>query len=333
LLGVTTQPCRAMLDAMVTPGRIAAALAIATTTLGLASATYRAIGEVQDRRNHPPPGRLVDVGGYQLHIRCAGHGSPPVVIIPELGGSVAEWQEVLPRIADETQVCVYDRAGLAYSEPPPRWRRTASGMAGELRALLHNAGIRPPYVLAGHSIGGLVALVFTRLYPADVAGLALIESSHPGMRDRLPPSHMTHHSGGTLLYIALKRRTRPLGLLRLARDLGPHKTASIGWAGDRRATDHELLSVMAICREAADTIGGGLGNLPITVLTASEFGRQERRRARYQAWLTLQDELATLSANSTHVIAEHGGHHLNQDNPELVSEAISELVKRVRSGG
>jgi pimeloyl-ACP methyl ester carboxylesterase len=308
--------------------QIVGTLAAGAAALVLADAAYRTVGEARDRRRHPPPGRLVDVGGYQLYIECAGEGHPPVVICPALGAGTDEWVEVQRLAARETVVCVYDRGGLGWSDPPKK-RRTAARMAGELHALLHNAGIAAPYVLVGHSMGGLVARVFAHLYPGEVAGLALIDSSHPEMYERLTPSHLTHYPGGILLHIA-RRRVSPLGLRRLTRDLGFHETSSIGWARDRRATDSELLAIRSICRETAE-LTGDLGDLPLAVLTASEFGRGDRTRARYQDWVTLQGELAALSTNNTHATAEHGGHHLNRDNPELVSEVIAGLVRRVRS--
>lgn len=317
-----------------TPKRIAGAAAGTAIGLGLASAAYQAGGEARDRRRHPPPGRLVDVGGYRLHIRCAGTGGPPVIICPALGATVEEWREVQQRIAEETTVCVYDRAGLGYSDSP-RKHRTVKRMAGELHALLRGAGIEPPYVLAGHSIGGLIARVFITLYPAEVVGLVLIEASHPEMGKRLPAAHITHHRSGRPLYVALERM-RPLGLQRMALDLSFRKDSPVT-SRQRRADGAEMLALTAICRDTAAT-AGDLGDLPVMVLTSSDWGSardagmaQERAHARYRAWVTLQDELAGLSTNTTHVTADHGGHHLNRDNPELVAHAITDLVERVRS--
>src|SRR5882672_4112225 len=126
--------------------RLGGTLAAGAAALGLASAAYQAAGESRDRRRQPPPGRLIDVGGHRLHIVCAGQGSPPVVIVPALGATAEDWREVQGRVATDTTVCVYDRAGLGYSESPRR-HRTARRMAEELHALLHGAGIAPPYVL------------------------------------------------------------------------------------------------------------------------------------------------------------------------------------------
>src|SRR5436190_7147029 len=111
--------------------RVMSVLAVAAAAFGLASAAYQAAGEARDRRPNPPLGRLVDVGGYRLHIMIAGHGSPAVVVIPALGSPGSEWLGVQQAIAQKTAVCVYDRAGLGWSDSPPR-QRTAVTMAGEL---------------------------------------------------------------------------------------------------------------------------------------------------------------------------------------------------------
>src|SRR5450432_88366 len=165
--------------------------------LAAASAAYQVAGEARDRRRHPPPGRLLEVDGRRLHIRCAGQGSPAIVIIPALGDSSNLWLEVQPVLAQHTRVCVYDRAGLGWSQSPRR-RRTGAGMTADLRALLHQAGVRPPYLLAGHSLGGLIAQLYAGLYPAEVAAVALIDSSHPGQRSRLPRTSVRDYPGGQL---------------------------------------------------------------------------------------------------------------------------------------
>jgi pimeloyl-ACP methyl ester carboxylesterase len=304
--------------------------------LGLASAAYQAAGEAQDRRKHPPPGRLVDVDGYRLHIVCAGEGSPPVVICPALGAVAAEWQDVQRRISRETGVCVYDRAGLGYSDVA-RGRRTTVRMAEELHALLHAADVEPPYVLAGHSIGGFVVRAFVKMYPDEVAGLALIDSSHPEQRKRLPKIQWRDYPGGMLASIAYMWM-HPLGLRRLSRDLGLRDTKDMLRARQRRGDAKEMLAYKEMCRETA-TLAGNLGDLPLAILTSARIDpnfspRWQRRRDRfYTVWTVMQNEMATLSTNSTHVVAEHGGHHLNHDNPELVANVLGSLVKRVRAAG
>jgi pimeloyl-ACP methyl ester carboxylesterase len=152
--------------------------AAGAAALAAASTAYQLAGEARDGRRHPPPGRLLQVDGRRLHIRCTGQGSPAIVIIPALGDSSNLWMEVQPVLAQHTRVCVYDRAGLGWSQSP-RHRRTGAGMTADLRSLLQQAGAEPPYLLAGHSMGGLIAQWYAGLYPAEVAAVALIESSHP----------------------------------------------------------------------------------------------------------------------------------------------------------
>jgi pimeloyl-ACP methyl ester carboxylesterase len=307
-------------------------LAAATAAFALASAAYQALGEARDRRRTSPPGRLVDVGGYRLHIMPAGHGTPAVVVITAMGDAGSEWLDVQRAIAQQTEVCLYDRAGLGWSDSPPR-RRTAAAMAGELHALLRGAGIMPPYVLVGHSMGGLVARVFIQRYPDEVTGLALVDSSHPGQKGRLPKIEMRNYRGGKLLEAALAW-TRPLGLRRLAGDLGLRQSASAGRSRHRRAAYGELLAFDAMCREVA----GGVGDLPLAVVTSSELDPNQpagsrTRRARhrfYPSWAALQGELATLSTNSTHVVSERAGHYVHRDDPELVTRVITALVAQTR---
>jgi pimeloyl-ACP methyl ester carboxylesterase len=128
--------------------------------------TYQALGTRADRRNFPPPGNLVDVGGHRLHIQCVGAGRPTVVLETGVLAMSALWGGVQPQVAVRTRVCSYDRAGLGWSEPGPV-PRDAVRIASELRALLRNASEPPPYVLVGHSFGGLLVRVYTDRYPED----------------------------------------------------------------------------------------------------------------------------------------------------------------------
>src|SRR5579872_6198790 len=117
--------------------------------LAITGAVYQSVSSARDRAAHPMPGRLVDIGGYQLHINCAGQGGPAVNLDSGLGDSYVSWHKVQPQIAQFTRVCSYDRAGLGYSDSSPH-SRTSKDIAQELHALLRNAQIPPPYVLVGH---------------------------------------------------------------------------------------------------------------------------------------------------------------------------------------
>lgn len=127
---------------------------------------------------HPPPGQLVDLGTHRLHLTCAGQGAPSVIFDAALGGSSLSWSLVQPAVARYTRACVYDRAGFGWSDAGPL-PRTAGRIANELHALLQRANVPPPYLLVGHSFGGLVTRLFTIAHRHDVAGLVLIEPAIP----------------------------------------------------------------------------------------------------------------------------------------------------------
>src|ERR671912_104345 len=117
--------------------------------LAVAGAIYQSIATERAERAYPPPGEMVDVGGYSLHINCVGQGSPTVLLDAAAGGFSAQWVRVQQEVSGTTRVCAYDRAGMGWSEGGPE-PRDADRVAGELHALLDGAGVEGPYVLAGH---------------------------------------------------------------------------------------------------------------------------------------------------------------------------------------
>ncbi len=263
-----------------------------------------------------------------------------MVIIPAMGAAATDWLAVQDALVPCTTVCVYDRPGLGWSEPALRWP-TATGIASDLRRLLTGGGIAPPFVIAGHSLGGVIARVFTHMYSDEVAGMVLIDSTHPGQVGRLQKAWLQDYRGGKLAEVALDY-ARPLGLRRAWSSLRSQAPASAEQvmalsSRARRAQAKELLAFESICRQAG-LILGDLGDLPLTVITSSERApavpedsRAQRVRSRfYPGWAQLQDELATLSADSAHIMAPCAGHHIQFDDPELVTSSITDLVERVR---
>src|SRR6476660_6944784 len=121
-----------------------------------------------------PPGKLVDVGGFSLHIHCAGEGSPSIVLDAALGASSVSWCLVQPELAKLSRVCTYDRAGFGWSDGGPMLR-TAGRIADELRTLLDRAGVPPPFLPVGHSFGGLVALIFAHRFRSEMVGMVLVD--------------------------------------------------------------------------------------------------------------------------------------------------------------
>ncbi len=272
-----------------------------------------------------------------MHILTEGSGSPMVVIIPALGSSVLEWVRVQRAAAAGTAVCVYDRAGLGWSDPP-RSPVTIDSMASDLNVLLKAAGIEPPYIIAGHSMGGIVARRFQAAYPGEVAGMLLVDSSHEEQAWR--PAWQ--EGAWPLLKRAARRRVRILGARRVAADLGlVHALDATSliretvpeYAPALRAIELSSHQRNAVIREMlllARPQGQpqSLRSLPLTVITAASPERQ--RWPSWGTWSQMQDELAALSADTVRVMAADAGHHVHLDDPELVVQAIRDLVDRCR---
>jgi pimeloyl-ACP methyl ester carboxylesterase len=301
--------------------------AVAVAAVGLASASYQAAAEAIDRRRYPPPGRMIDVGGRSLHMIDMGSEHPAVVIVQALGADTLDFLEFYRELAASgTRVIVYDRAGLGWSGAPPIGRWTAGDMARELHDLLAAAGVTGPVVLAGHSIGGIIARRYAVRYPGDVAGLVLIDSSHEDQVHRyIAVEGRWVNPPVTTATSILKMAAVPLGLRRLL-PRKPSRTAPPGLVGASRAINLTRRRRRAGIRETVLFAGlngtpPDLGDLPLTVLTAA---------GRDATWNAMQAELAATSTASTHLIAGHGWHFLQQDNPDFVSAAIRDMVSRVR---
>jgi pimeloyl-ACP methyl ester carboxylesterase len=200
-------------------GRIAGVFA-ALMLLGL---VYEAAAEASDARINLPPGQLVDVGGHRLHINCTGAGSPTVVIEAGLGDWSTGWGFVQPEVAKTTRVCTYDRAGLGWSEPGPL-PRDAAQFARELHSLLQNANIPGPYVMVGHSLGGLPVQVFAHDHPSEVAGVVLVDSMYPGQQGYATQAPALSAISVLARFGIVRLLARPLGLVE---DVSPDAAASI----------------------------------------------------------------------------------------------------------
>src|SRR5579862_6318024 len=193
--------------------RIALGLLLLVVVFAGAGFLYENISEARDRRFNPAPGHLVKVDGKRMHIDCTGEGSPAVILESGLGETYVSWRKVQPQIAKFTLVCSYDRAGLGYSDSTSG-PRTSQVMAEQLHALLQAARIEPPYVLVGHSMGGFNVRLFASLYRDEVAGIVLVDSSHPDQQRRLPPE-IKNMEGSWLREAEFLEYTMPFGIPRL----------------------------------------------------------------------------------------------------------------------
>jgi pimeloyl-ACP methyl ester carboxylesterase len=304
-------------------------LVAALLGLLLLGARYESVSEASDRRAYPPPGRLVDVGGYRLHINCVGTGSPTVVIDSGAGDWSATWSSwVQPGVAGTTRVCTYDRAGLGWSDPGPR-PRTAERFADELHTLLQRAGIPGPYVLVGHSLGGLTVRLFAHAYPAEVAGVVLIDAMSPRPGTHAAPATPPQTHASDLSLFTLPARIGVLrflaGPLDLKSGLSPEMAdAYVAYAVTPRQIQTYVLDENAgmgtsLAQASAVT---SLGDLPLIVVSRGLDPDPD--------WQRMQADLVHLSSRSEQRFADRSGHNVQLDQPEAAVGAIAAMVERVR---
>lgn len=293
----------------------------------LFGAIYESVAEATDARSYPPSGQMVDVGGYRLHINCTGTGRPTVVIDAGWGDWSAKWSWVQPEVAKTTQVCTYDRAGMGYSEAGSL-PRTAKQFAQELHTLLHQANIPGPYVLVGHSLGGLSVRVFAHDYAAEVAGVVLIESMSPAQFAQSPTDKSPQQSSqpnGFSIPSALAR----IGLVRLlAEPLGLKPALPPGAQKAFTAFSVTPRSVQAWADEGSGMQESGAQARAVKSFGALRLIVLSRGLDLKPDWQAMQAELLQLSSHSQHLIAEKSGHNLEIDQPEAAIAAIVKMVKQ-----
>ncbi|MCY3758578.1 MAG: alpha/beta hydrolase [Acidobacteria bacterium] len=261
-----------------------------------------------------------------MHLLCQGQGSPAVILESGIPGASIGWTSVIEDIASFTRVCAYDRAGYGWSESGSE-PRTISNITGELRGLLRNAGVDPRYVLVGHSFGGLVVQVYASRFPDEVAGMVLVDSSHPDLARRTGNLDRMGRVAFRLRLLA------PLGIARLMIDVPSGNPESR--PGSVRATEKEVLattrsfwamaSEMAGLRESLNQAAEDrprLGRKPLVVLTEG--------RRRMEFWHGMQEQFAELSDSSEWRVVDGAGHFIHQDEPEIVVDAIRRVVESAR---
>jgi pimeloyl-ACP methyl ester carboxylesterase len=300
-------------------------IAVLVVGLALVGTIYEPIAEAADAKAYPPPGQMVDVGGYRLHIHCTGTGSPTVVIESGWGDMSASWGWVQPEVAKTTRICTYDRAGMGWSEASPQ-PRTAREYAKELHTLLAKANEPGPYVLVGHSMGGFTVIVYAHDYPAEVSGLVLIDAQD------LPTSNVATYQpapkpGGTSLPSLLAR----IGLVRLLADpLGSVENLP---DGDKQAyTVYAVAprSVQTFTDEGMGMSEGGAQARAVTSLGASPLIVLSRGKDQDAKHTAAQTDLLKLSTNSQQFFADQSGHPIMIEQPDAAVAAIVKMVELVR---
>lgn len=312
--------------------RIFSTLLIVLIALSLLGMIYQTISTQTDKRKYPAPGQLIDIGGFRLHLYCMGaskNGSPTVILEQGLGGTSPAWALVQPEVAKVTRVCAYDRAGLGWSDPAPKGTsRDGKEVANELHTLLQKANISGPYVMVGHSSGGLYTLFFAHQYRSDVVGVVLLDSSHPDQWNT-PAGRNLYQSNARIYSITsalarlglLRLRTKsqpPLGLPELQnKELIAFQSATKDW--DAQAA--EFFATKEIDDEVREA--GSLGNLPLFVLTATDHGGPAEME---QIWQGLQSQLAELSTNNAHKVLDGARHESLWADPKYSAESVAAIL-------
>lgn len=305
---------------------------------GLAAAGWLAWAKHDLAAQHPPPGRLVDVGGYALHIDCRGPAGGPTVLL-EAGNAdfSVHWSAVQDRIAGFAHVCAYDRAGLGWSEPATG-PRTIGAMSRELASLLQGAGIDGPLVLVGHSFGALVSLSFAAEHTDRVAGLVLIDPAHPDQLERLPALARAVDEGvaqfGGLVPLAdwglLAAMPGNIPNRGLPAEAHADYAAVLATKGYFAAAAAETATLPANLA-AVGEIGGRLGDLPVSIvsrgLPEAPAGLSAAEVEAFEAgWAELQGDVLGVSTNARQVVAGASGHYVQLAEPELVVEAVRDAL-------
>ncbi|MCE7988404.1 MAG: alpha/beta hydrolase [Caldilinea sp. CFX5] len=320
---------------------LVAVLALLTTGV-----TYQLIGGLIDHQRYSAPGQLIEIGTdsrrQRLHIYCMGEGSPTVILDHVADTNSMQWALIQPLVAAETRVCAYDRAGFGWSDPGPQ-PRDAKQNAYELHMLLRNAALPAPYLVVGHSFGANVSRVYAAHYPAEVAGVVLVD---PGVAFDRPavPAAVNRQWKEELPWVMRQSRwLARVGLWRLAGVLGflpghgdlPPAQAQPFDALQMPITFHDTLAAQGagMAATSAEVLAAEkmLGNVPLLVLSAAEPANDQAR----QVWNGVNATIAERVPNGVHRIiagADHMSLVLKREHAQITAAAILEVVHAVRTG-
>lgn len=324
--------------------RVLIGLLVALSALAGIGAIYQAIGTARDARAFPPPGQMIDVGGYKMHIVCSGPQTAdgPTVILDHVGAAnAAQWGLVQPEIAKTTRVCAYDRAGFGWSERGPTPRDARQSMQ-ELHTLLEKASIPGPYLLVGHSYGANVARLYVAEYPAEAVGMVLVDPGHPFDIPGVPPEINAFWKTEDQTVMRLAPYLSRLGIMRLAQALG-----AVPGHGDLPTSSGAAYDAVNLTTKFWDTLSDqnqamaatskevlaapqSLGALPLIVLSASLPADKGR-----QVWTEVNAAQAARSSNGVHRVIHESTHMslaLGQEHAQATIAAIRQVIEAARTG-
>jgi pimeloyl-ACP methyl ester carboxylesterase len=318
--------------------RVLRALLLALAGLATIGAVYQAVATAIDQRTYPPPGQLVDVGGYTLHLNVQGQTTdqPTVILEAGMASFSSNWHWVQTELARDTRVVAYDRAGLGWSDAAPE-PHDAQQSARDLHTALQQVRISGPYVLAGHSYGGLVMRAFADLYPDEVVGMVLVDASHPDQWLHIPSSNggQTVATANQITsYLSWVGVVRLLNMTAAVTDGLPAQPAAemqtiLAQPGSWMASSAVLAVWDARTRPQINN-ARSLGALPLAVLSVTE-------QALYAETLTqLQAALPALSSNSMHLTVQGATHEnliARRENALIVVDTIRRIIESAQTGG
>ncbi|MEO7324841.1 MAG: alpha/beta hydrolase [Dokdonella sp.] len=302
------------------------------------------------------PGRLVDIGnGRRMNLRCSGRGAPTVILDSGLSESSLAWHKVQPSLATSTRVCAYDRAGLGFSDAGPL-PRTARAEMDDLHALVQAAGIRPPLVLVGHSLGSYIARLYANVHPVEVAAVVVVDLPN-GDFDAFEPevarlfARMNHddlESGPYRRCLqaakagALARRqpehaacfAQPAAPPRSSKRLRDSLRAMVSKPAFWAAIVSEKEAWPAATPAALKATHRSYGAMPLTILASdgsNAYLPPDLRKAADAAWAASYRRLAMDSTRSTIIEVAHSSHYINDDRPDAIVDAVVQLIGQLRT--
>jgi pimeloyl-ACP methyl ester carboxylesterase len=308
---------------------------------GIAGFSWNALVSHHYRQAYPVPGKFYSVDGGVMHIYCTGTGSPTLILDAGAGDDWTVWSKIQPELSKTTQVCTYDRSGLGSSDRLPGGH-DANTLAEQLHTLIGQAGIKKPFLLAGHSIAGLYIRAYATKYPNDLAGLIFIDSSHPDQRKRQPQELRQD----TPNFLAMRLRVR-LGIARAFGECNavlPGLEPVKGWiyANNCRPSVvdtwiDELNDLDRSADETRDT--GPFDHLPILIFSedpnvpreGSSLSPEKMKQVSI-AWNQMQEDLKQLSADSRRIIAKGSSHYIQLDRPDLINRELPGFIDSIRHG-
>jgi pimeloyl-ACP methyl ester carboxylesterase len=310
--------------------------------LAVGGFTLEQIKLSRDRERYPPPGKLIDIDERRLHLLCKGEGTGPTVVM-ETGAGDASYKfwPIQDKVAEFARVCVYDRAGVGWSEPAPEGR-SLEQRADELHKLLTEANVQPPFLLVAHSMGGFIVRLFARDHRNEVAGLVLIDASEEGLNFGPIVKTFQPQTDQFINVLGEAEWSARFGLLSLFQRFHPELESPPGLPENakamyfhqfRVARDDLITSSRLVppSMQEPGGFGGPLGNLPMAVIIHGIFP-PTAPKGMPEALLQSQERLAALSSNSIKITAKNSRHYIYVDEPDVVIDAIRRVHAAARDG-